>query len=475
MAKKRIKDIRTKIIATVGPSCSTVKRLQKLVNSGVSCFRVNLSHGTREEKINFFDVIKNVKLSTGHRPAILADLAGPKIRVDTLNKPLAIKKGDSVKISNENIGDNIVPVSKNIKFHKVNKGAKILIDDGKISLEVISHISDSTLSCIAMEDGIIESKKGVNFPGVGLDLPVLTEQDINDLRLSLEKGADWIALSFVRWPSDYNFINTIIDEMGYKIPVMAKIEQWEAVENLNDIIDTFDAVMVARGDLGVEMPIEQVPIIQNRIVKIARATGKPVVIATQILDSMTERPVPTRAEVSDIANSILDGADALMVTGETAVGNHPKKVIKVLKKVIKETEASVSNQIQYNIKDNNQLGTSQAISHAACSVALDQRINILVTMTHTGSTARMASRYRPAAKIIAMTPFRKICRQLLIVWGVHPILVQEYFSSDEIPAIVDNKISDYGLLEKGEKYVITGGVPVGVPGTTNYLSVLRKN
>ena len=475
MMKKKIKDIRTKIIATVGPSCSNSETLQKMVDSGVSCFRVNLSHGTTEQKVKFFDLINTVRLSTGHRPAILADLAGPKIRVDNLNTPLEIKKGDRIKISNEIIGEKIIPVSKNIKFQKVNKGAKILIDDGKINLEVINRISDATLSCVAVEDGIIESKKGVNFPGVRLDLPTLTVQDKEDLRLALEKGADWIALSFVRLPSDFECIIRIIKEMGYTAPIIAKIEQWEAVENLNSIIEIFDAVMVARGDLGVEMPIEKVPLIQNEVVRIARSLGKPVIIATQILDSMTTRPIPTRAEVSDIANSILDGADALMVTGETAIGNHPNKVIKVLKKVIKETERSRSSSQNYNESENeNQIGTSQAISHAACSVARDQRINVLVTMTHTGSTARMASRYRPTAKIIAMTPFKKTCRQLLIVWGVHPILVQEYMSSDDIPNIVDNEVSNFDLLEEGEKYVVTGGVPVGVPGTTNYLSVLTK-
>ena len=207
--KKKIKDIRTKIIATVGPSCSNSETLQKMVDSGVSCFRVNLSHGTREQKVKFFDLINTVRLSTGHRPAILADLAGPKIRVDNLDTPLEIKKGDRIKISNEIIGEKIIPVSKNIKFQKVNKGAKILIDDGKINLEVINRISYATLSCVAVEDGIIESKKGVNFPGVGLDLPTLTVQDKEDLRLALEKGADWIALSFVRLPSDFECIRRI--------------------------------------------------------------------------------------------------------------------------------------------------------------------------------------------------------------------------------------------------------------------------
>ena len=231
--------------------------------------------------------------------------------------------------------------------------------------------------------------------------------------------------------------------------------------------------MVARGDLGVEVPIAKVPLIQMDIIEKAHQVGTPVIVATQILDSMTERPVPTRAEVSDIANSILDGADALMVTGETAIGKHPKKVIKVLRRVIKETESAINYHNDYEISTNKTINTARAISHAACSVASQQNINILVTMTHSGSTARMAARYRPAARIVAMTPFKKICRQLAIVWGISPVLVDEYESADEIPTVANLVLKEKELLEVGEKFVITGGVPVGVPGTTNYLSVLK--
>jgi pyruvate kinase len=464
---------RTKIIATVGPSCSTLKIVQSLVDQGVNCFRVNLSHGTAEDKQSYFDLIKSTHLPSGGRPAILGDLAGPKIRVSGLESDYELKEGDVVTISNEKMGKNIIPVSKGVKFQKVDAGAQILINDGRIALEVVKYISNSTLECQTIIPGTVENRKGVNFPGVALDVPSLTEQDEKDLELALKNGADWIALSFVRSPNDYDLVRSRVRDLGFAVPIMAKIEKWEAVQNLDGIIDAFDAVMVARGDLGVELPLERVPLIQKEVIDKARKAGKPVIIATQILDSMTDRPIPTRAEVSDIANAILDGADALMVTGETAMGKFPERVIKVLTRVIEETESSINYQDYYIARGKKHLNTAQAISHAACSVAYDQNIKILITMTHSGSTARMVSRYRPAARIIAMTPIEEISRQLLIVWGITPIVINEYNSSGEIQDVANAVLSREEILKKGEKYVITGGVPVGVPGTTNYLSVFK--
>ena len=466
-----MKTQKTKIIATVGPSCSTQPVLQSLVNAGVDCFRVNLSHGTMEEKGNFFDLVKSVKTKTGERPAILADLSGPKIRVNGLKDFINLSKGDIVKISNEEKGEGVIPVSNVVRFQSVNQGAKILINDGLVTLKVKEHVSNKTLICETLISGKVEDRKGVNFPGIDLDVPPLTKQDELDLKLSLEKGADWIALSFVRSASDYDLVKAKVKEQGFLTPIMAKIEKWEAVVNLDSIINTFDAVMVARGDLGVELPLERVPLIQKDVIAKASQASKPVIIATQILDSMTERPVPTRAEVSDIANAILDGADTLMVTGETAAGKHPEKVIKVLNRVIKETESSIDYKEFYIEPDSQNIDTAQAISHAACSVAQDQGIKILVTMTHSGSTARMAARYRPNARIIAMTPKKTTCRQLSIVWGVSSILVDKYSSSNEIPDLANKVLKSKKLLKKNEKYVITGGVPVGIAGTTNFLSV----
>ena len=464
---------RTKIIATVGPSCSTLKIVQSLVDQGVNCFRVNLSHGTAEDKQSYFDLIKSTCLPSGGRPAILGDLAGPKIRVSGLESDYELKEGDVVTISNEKMGKNVIPVSKGVKFQKVAAGAQILINDGRIALEVVKYISNSTLECQTIIPGTVENRKGVNFPGVALDVPSLTEQDEQDLELALKNGADWIALSFVRSPHDYDLVRSCVRDLGFAVPIMAKIEKWEAVQNLDGIIDAFDAVMVARGDLGVELPLERVPLIQKEVIDKARKAGKPVIIATQILDSMTDRPIPTRAEVSDIANAILDGADALMVTGETAMGKFPERVIKVLTRVIEETESSINYQDYYIARGKKHLNTAQAISHAACSVAYDQNIKILITMTHSGSTARMVSRYRPAARIIAMTPIEEISRQLSIVWGITPIVINEYNSSGEIQDVANAVLSRQEILKKGEKYVITGGVPVGVPGTTNYLSVFK--
>jgi pyruvate kinase len=466
---------KTKIIATVGPGCDDESTLQALVELGVCCFRINLSHGSKDQKIKYFDTIRSLRTPLGLRPTILADLAGPKIRVKNLEKPLCIKQGDSIVLSNDQEGSGIISVSNGVRFEKVNPGAQILIDDGRVSLEVKNLASDQTLKCIALVDGVIENRKGVNFPGIALNVPVLTEQDEADLQISLSKEADWIALSFVRSPSDYDLVREKIRDAGHTTPIMGKIEKWEAVQNIDGIIDSFDAVMVARGDLGVETPIEKVPLVQKEVIEKANQAGKPVVIATQILDSMIDRPVPTRAEVSDIANAILDGADSLMVTGETAVGKHPKKVIGVLSRVIEETESSIDYEKHSNKFINKKLNTANAISHAACSVSGDQGIGVLVTMTHSGSTARMAARYRPAAKIVAMTPFKETCRRLAIVWGVNPLLVDNYKSADEIPEIANKVLRKKGLIEEGERFVITGGIPVGVPGTTNYLSVLKGN
>lgn len=468
-----MKNRRTKIIATLGPSCSNKNIIQDLANQGVNCFRVNLSHGTREQKTNFFELIKSIKIQEQNRPTILADLAGPKIRVFGLDKSILLKTGDKVFVSNEKVGKKVIPVSKNVSFQDVHKSARIKIDDGRIVLEVVKHISENTLECSVMVPGKIEDRKGVNFPGISLNVPCLTDEDITDLELALNNGADWIALSFTRKADDYRLVESKIKELGYKTPIMAKIEKWEAIYNLDKIIETFDAVMVARGDLGVELPIEQVPLIQKKVTEKANKLGKPVIIATQILESMTKNQIPTRAEISDIANAIFDGADALMVTGETAIGNFPQDVVKVLDKVIVETESDIAYKNYYLSRSQNLLSTSQAISHAACSVAHNLNIKNLVTMTHSGSTAVMTARYRPIPQIIALTPFEHICRRLSIVWGVIAFKIDGFSNADEIPDTVKNVLKDKDFITNGEKIVITGGVPVGVPGTTNYLSVME--
>lgn len=459
---------KTKIIATIGPSCSDKKLLQEMVNGGVGTFRINMSHGDAQSKKRLFELVKSVSHPEGGHPAILTDLCGPKIRIVDISDNLKLEDGDTVVISNkEGVGD--IFVTSSISLSNVKTGSKILINDGKVQLDVSEVIDENTLRCETLIGGEIQKGKGVNFPGVSLGVPALTSQDKEDLKLALKEGSDWIALSFVRNASDVDEVHAIMDDFNMRLPVMAKIEKWEALEDLANIINTFDGVMVARGDLGVEIPSGKVPAAQKEIISLASANGKPVVIATQLLESMVDSHTPTRAEVSDISNSVFDGVDCLMVTGETAIGKYPVEVIKTLNQVITETEGS-------KIANKNKLPeqvskTADAISHAVCQISDDLEIKVIMTMTHSGSTARMISSYRPKSSIFALTPFSKIVRQLQLVWGVQPIKVDNYDNIDNIPNLCNKILKHISVIDLNEQFVITGGVPMGIAGTTNYLSI----
>ena len=459
---------KTKIIATIGPSCSDKELLQEMVNGGVGTFRINMSHGDAQSKERLFELVKSVSHPEGGHPAILADLCGPKIRIVDISGSLKLQDGDTVVISNkEDIGD--IFVTSSISLSNVKTGSKILINDGKVQLDVSEVIDENTLRCKTLIGGEIQKGKGVNFPGVSLGVPALTSQDKEDLKLALKEESDWIALSFVRNASDVDEVHAIMDDFNMRLPVMAKIEKWEALEDLANIINTFDGVMVARGDLGVEIPSGKVPAAQKEIISLASANGKPVVIATQLLESMVDSHTPTRAEVSDISNSVFDGVDCLMVTGETAMGKYPVEGNKTLNQVITETEAS-------KIANKNKLPeqvskTADAISHAVCQISDDLNIKVIMTMTHSGSTARMISSYRPKSSIFALTPFSKIVRQLQLVWGVQPIKVDNYDNVDNIPNLCNKILKHINVIDLNEQFVITGGVPMGIAGTTNYLSI----
>ena len=460
----------TKIIATVGPSCDNKEVLQSMIDSGVNTFRLNMSHGDEKSKRKLYDLIKSLKTKTGKRPAILTDLAGPKIRIVGLKEELVINENESIIVSNEpHFKEDHLKVTGGIHFSNMLSGAEVLIDDGRIKLEVSEVISKHTLKCKTVMGGEISNRKGVNFPGITLETPSLTEEDIIDLKMALEQGTDWIALSFVRCADDVRAVHKIMDEHGKRMPVMAKIEKWESLENLEEITNAFDGIMVARGDLGVETPASKVPLAQKKIVDLASTMGKPVVIATQLLESMIDSKTPTRAEVSDIANAIFDGVDALLVTGETAIGKYPVDVIKILKQVIFETESATKFSDHLLSEKLNK--TSDAISHAVCEIATNLNISIIMTMTHSGSTARMISKYRPKATIFALTPFNEIVRQLQLIWGVIPIKVDNYDSVEIIPELCTKVLKELGNTKTGDKFVITGGVPMGIKGTTNYLSV----
>ena len=463
---------KTKIIATIGPSCNDKETLQEMVDAGVGTFRINMSHGDIDSKKQLFKLVKTVEHPEGGHPAILADLCGPKIRIVDVSGNFIIKDGDTVTISNkEGLGD--IFVTSSISLSEITTGLKILINDGRVQLEVDKVIDNHSLLCKTLIGGEIQKGKGVNFPGASIGVPPLTDQDKEDLKLALNEGSDWIALSFVRNSSDIGEVHNIMDSLNIHLPVMAKIEKWEALNDLTNIADAFDGLMVARGDLGVEIPSGKVPAAQKEIISLARENGKPVVIATQLLESMIDSHTPTRAEVSDISNSVFDGVDCLMVTGETAMGKYPVEVIKTLDQVISETEAS-------KITNKNDLPdavskTADAISHAVCQISDDLKIKVIMTMTHSGSTARMISSYRPRSSVYALTPFAKIVRQLQLIWGVQPMKVDNYDNVDSIPGLCNKILDKIKVIDSKEQFVITGGVPMGIAGTTNYLSIQVYN
>ncbi|MDP6033227.1 MAG: pyruvate kinase, partial [Candidatus Marinimicrobia bacterium] len=395
---------------------------------------------------------------------------GPKIRITDVMPNFILDAGQIVTITNEkDADDNHICVTKDVGFTNITMGAAILINDGRIRLEVIDAISKNAIKCKTEIGGLVEPGKGVNFPGITLNVPTLTNQDKVDLKIALDEGADWIALSFVRSANDVKEVHAIMDEAGKRLPVMAKIEKWEAIKDVNAIAESFDGIMVARGDLGVEIPAEQVPIAQKQMIDVSRSLGKPIVIATQLLESMIDSLTPTRAEVSDIANAVFDGVDALMVTGETAMGKYPVEVIQILNRVIGESEQGLPSQQKFLPEMVTK--TADAISHAVCEIAIDLNINVVMTMTHSGSTALMIARYRPKTNLLALTPFAHIIRRLQLVWGVVPIKVDKYDNVDEVPDVCKAVLEKIKLIEKGERFIITGGVPMGVAGTTNYLSV----
>ena len=458
----------TNIIATVGPSCDNTETLQSMVDNGVGTFRINMSHGDAKSKKRLFDLVKTIHSNEGDYPAIIADLCGPKIRITDIADNMHLKEGSTSVICNQK-GLGEICVTDSISFSNISNGSKILINDGKIQLEVKKVISENSLECETIIGGEVLIGKGVNFPGISLGVPALTDQDKEDLKLALEEGADWIALSFVRNAKDIIQVHEIMDDYKSRLPVMAKIEKWEALEDLQNITEAFDGIMVARGDLGVEIPSGAVPAAQKEIIDLAHSIGKPVVIATQLLESMIENHTPTRAEVSDIANAIFDGVDCLMVTGETAMGKYPIEVIETMHRVINETEGSKN--ISRNPLPEVITKTADAISHAVCQIAEDLEIQVIMTMTHSGSTARMISRYRPNSGIFALTPFNHIARQLQLVWGVQSIKVDNYDNVEKIPELCNAILKKLSTINIGDQFVITGGVPMGIAGTTNYLSI----
>ncbi len=463
---------RAKIVCTLGPATATPEIINDLVFAGMNVARLNLSHGDQEVHTRSYEMVRAASISSGKGVGILADLQGPKIRLARFTSgPVELKLGELFTITTREVpGDStICGTTYSGLPGDCKPGDRILIDDGKVGLEVLEVTPDSVVTRVT-QAGTVSDNKGINLPGVAVSVPALSEKDISDLRWALKQGVDMIALSFVRNAADVVDVHKIMDEEGRRIPVIAKIEKPQAVENLKEIIDAFDGIMVARGDLGVELPLEQVPMVQKRAIELARAATKPVIVATQMLESMINSNRPTRAEASDVANAVLDGADALMLSGETSIGIDPIHVVETMSRIMTHIEFEALEKLP-KLADDAQGQTAKAMCLAAVDVASHVEAVSLVAFTETGSSARLVARHRSRTRIMAFTPNEHVRNQLSLVWGTETFLVPRVSHTDEMVAQLDKILLDFGIFKMHDPIVVIAGVPPGVPGSTNGMRV----
>ncbi len=463
---------RAKIVATLGPATSSLEAIRGLVASGMDVARLNLSHGDHADHLAVYNNVRTAADELGRGVGILVDLQGPKIRLGRFAAgPVVLVNGAEFIVTTEDVpGDvHMVGTTHSGLPDDVTPGDRVLVDDGRIELRVV-RVDGPRVHTVVVEGGRVSDNKGFNLPGVAVSVPAMSDKDRDDLRWGLRTGADLIALSFVRSAADIVDVHAIMDEEGVRLPVLAKVEKPQAVENLEEIIAAFDGVMVARGDLGVELPLEAVPLVQKRAVHLCREAGKPVIVATQMLDSMAVANRPTRAEASDVANAVLDGADALMLSGETSVGDHPNLVVETMSRIIEHVEAEALHQLPM-LSDPWTGSTARAVTHSAVDVARGVGASHLIAFTETGSSARLISRWRSHTPILAFTPNPRVRSQLSLQWGVETFLVPQVEHTDDMVVQVDKALLDIGRATAGDRVVIVAGVPPGVPGTTNGMRV----
>ncbi|MFZ5990015.1 MAG: pyruvate kinase [Bacillota bacterium] len=466
---------KTKIICTLGPAVDSEDTLKRLMLKGMDVARLNFSHGDHEEHRLRVERFKKVRESLGLPIPLLLDTKGPEIRLGKFETgEVHLKDGDQfVLLNNDVIGDNTkASLSYKELYKDVRKGSRILINDGLVELEVVK-VQEKDIYCEVINGGMIGNHKGINVPGIEVHLPSLTDKDIEDIKFAVDNEFDFIAASFIRKASDVIEIKKVLEKYkGQEINVIAKIENREAIENADEIIKVSDGIMVARGDMGVEIPVEEVPIVQKMLIEKCYRSGRPVITATQMLDSMIRNPRPTRAETSDIANAIYDGTSVIMLSGETAVGKYPVETLEMMSKIATKAEASIDYWTRFSKTQYEMIpSVTNAISHATCTTAQDLKACAIITVTHSGRTARMISRFRPQCPIIATTISPRVQRQLSLSWGVIPYLVPEVSSTDEMFDIGVEKALESKMVKNGDLVVITAGVPVGVSGTTNILKV----
>ncbi|MFZ2950114.1 MAG: pyruvate kinase [Desulfuromonadaceae bacterium] len=461
---------KTKIVATVGPVSSSPEMIQKLMKAGVDIFRLNFSHGENARKLELIHTIRQVSEKLGHQVGILGDLQGPKIRTGKMaGEGMMLVKGQEVVITTDDVlgGDGVIPTIYRSLPHDVHPGSRILLDDGLLELKVVG-LEGERVRCQVVAGGQLKNNKGINLPGVNVSAPCLTEKDLIDLDFALEAGVDFIALSFVRTADDIEEIKQIIAAKGKDTPVVAKIEKPEALRNFKKILEATDAVMVARGDLGVEIEPEKVPIYQKKIIQACNRAGKPVITATQMLDSMIRNPRPTRAETSDVANAIIDGTDAIMLSAETASGDFPIESVETMARIAKDVESADLPSVVGHSKAI--ATTAQAVAESSCRTAATIKAKAIAVFTRSGGTAALISAFRPSTRIIAFTASPEIHRRLSIYWGVQCTNVGIMENTDQQIHEVEKKLLSSGF-HNGDQIVITMGIPIETRGSTNLMKV----
>lgn len=458
---------KTKIVCTIGPACRGI--LDEMVKAGMDVARLNFSYGTHSQHREDIRRIREISAELGKPISIMQDLPGPKLRVGNI-APMELKRGEEITLAaKKRIGT--IPIPYPELMEDIRIGEPIFMDDGRIKLRAIGK-GEGEVKCEVLEGGILSSHKGINLPQTHLTLPSATEEDLNHLQFGLEEKVDYVALSFVRSRQDIGGVKEEIKRREFDTPVIAKIEKSEALKAIDDILEVSDGVMVARGDLGVEVPIEEVAIVQKIVIEKCNRAGRPVITATQMLESMVESQRPTRAEVTDVSNAIFDGTDAVMLSEETATGRYPIGAVETMSKIACRTEASLNyRQILLSKLDYRDETVSDAIAHATCQIAEELGAKGIVVSTNSGSTALKVSRYRPSAPILAITPREETWRRLNLVWGVYPYQVAGIRDTDDMMAQAERMGLESGLLQRGDRVVITAGVPFGLSGTTNLLKV----
>ncbi|MDJ0617981.1 MAG: pyruvate kinase [Calothrix sp. MO_192.B10] len=466
---------RTKIVATIGPATSSPEMLKAIIEAGATTLRLNFSHGTHADHQRNIRLIRQTAFELNQPVAILQDLQGPKIRLGKFEHgSVVVEKGDRFTLTNRQVvgTQEISCITYDSLAEEVPSGATILLDDGRVEMSVEEVNKDKgDLHCRVTVGGKLSNNKGVNFPGVYLSIKALTDKDREDLMFGLDQGVDWVALSFVRNPQDVMEIKELISSTGKQVPVIAKIEKHEAIEQMEAVLALCDGVMVARGDLGVELPAEDVPVLQKRLIATANRLGIPIITATQMLDSMVSNPRPTRAEVSDVANAILDGTDAVMLSNETAVGNFPVEAVATMARIAQRIEQEIAENTNAHLVVDTRRSIPNAISQAVGQISEQLGASAIMSLTQSGATARNVSKFRPRTPILAVTPHVSVARQLQLVWGVKPLLVLELPSTGQTFQAAINVALENNLVSEGDLVVMTAGTLQGISGSTDLIKV----